>query len=148
MKKTAKSTQDIKAIKAALQLDGTLFNLKGQTSGTRNEKGEWVQEPEVFKTTCHITDYGDRKKLHAFKTNHILGSSMNVKRFGSTKVSLYTITPFGKIVKQTLFYADITIVEAGKAVKSAKPVKMKKRKGPRVRVINNLEIGGEAWLSQ
>lgn len=110
MKKTAKTTTDLKAIKAALKLDGTIFNLKGKTSRAKNEAGEYVEVPEEFITSMHVSEYGDKKPLHSFRQNHWLSHSMNVRKFGSTKISLYTVTPFGKIVKQTLFIAHITIV--------------------------------------
>ena len=110
MKKTAKSTTDLKAIKAALKLDGTIFNLKGKTSRAKNAEGVYVEVPEEFITSMHVSEYGDKKPLHSFRQNHWLSHSMNVRKFGSTKISLYTVTPFGKIVKQTLFIAHITIV--------------------------------------
>jgi hypothetical protein len=112
MKNTANTTQDFKAIKAALKLDGTIFNVKGHTTQKRNSEDPsiWDRVPQEFKTSMHISDYGDKKPLYAFSQNHWLSSSMNVKRFGSTKVSLYTVTPFAKIVKQSIPYSSITIV--------------------------------------
>lgn len=123
MKKTAKSTTDLKAIKAALKLDGTIFNVKGRTSRKKNDEGVYVEVPEEFKTSMHISEYGDRKPIHSFSANHFLSSSMNVKRFGSTKISLYTCSPFGKIFKQTLLIANITIVSVkAPVVTEAEPV--------------------------
>jgi hypothetical protein len=110
MKKTVKSTTDTKSIKAALKLDGTIFNVKGHKTRKKNEAGEWSDAPQEFVTRMHISDYGDRQPIHSFSQNHYFANSMNVKRFGSSKVSLYTITPFGKIVKQTIPYSSITIV--------------------------------------
>ena len=144
MKKTAKSTQDFKAIKAALMLDGTIFTLKGQNTTSKNEAGEIVQVPQEFISSMHISDYGDRKPLHSLSKNVFYYDSMNVRKFGSTKVTLYTFTPFGKRVTQTLFYSNITIVSVKE--QPVIPAKTKKRKGSAV--INNMEIGGEAWLSQ
>jgi cytochrome c556 len=113
MKKTVRfTTQDPKAIKAALKLDGTIFNVKGHTSQKRSstDPAVWERVPEEFKTSMHISEYGDRMPLNSFSQNHPWASSMNVKRFGSLKVSLYTVTAFGKVVKQSIPYSSITIV--------------------------------------
>ncbi len=110
MKKTAKSTQDFKAIKAALKLDGTIFTLKGQTTTTKNETGLIVQVPQRFKTSMHLMSVGEPTPVHSFSKDHWLSDSMNVRKFGSTKVTLFSYTPFGKSFTQTLFYSNITIV--------------------------------------
>ncbi len=110
MKNTAKSTQDIKAIKAALKLDGTIFHIKGQNTIEKNEAGELVKIPQEFTSALQTIEYGDRKPIHSFSKNVLFYDSMNVAKFGSTRVTLYTFTPFGKRITQTLYYSNITIV--------------------------------------
>lgn len=110
MKKTAKSTQDLKAIKAALKLDGTIFHIKGQNTIEKNEAGELVKIPQEFISALQTIEYGDRKPIHSFSKNVLFYDSMNVAKFGSTRVTLYTFTPFGKRITQTLYYSNITIV--------------------------------------
>ncbi len=110
MKKTAKLTQDFKAIKAALKLDGTIFTLKGQTTRERNEAGEYVSVPQRYKTSMHLMSVGDPTPVHSIGQDHWLSSNMNVSKFGSTKMSLYSFTPFGKRFSETVFYSNITIV--------------------------------------
>ena len=110
MKKTAKSTQDLKAIKAALKLDGTIFHIKGQNTIEKNEAGELVKIPQEFTSALQTIEYGDRKPIHSFSKNVLFYDSMNVAKFGSTRVTLYTFTPFGKRITQTLYYSNITIV--------------------------------------
>ncbi len=72
MKKTAKSTQDFKAIKAALKLDGTIFTLKGQTTTSKNEAGVIVQVPQRFKTSMHLMSVGEPTPVHSFSKDHWL----------------------------------------------------------------------------
>lgn len=145
MKNTAKSTQDIKAIKAALKLDGTIFHIKGQNTIEKNEAGELVKIPQEFTSALQTIEYGDRKPIHSFSKNVLFYDSMNVAKFGSTRVTLYTFTPFGKRITQTLYYSNITIVSVKpQPTESETPTKTKKSRKSRGAVINNMEVGGEA----
>ena len=98
-----------KSIKAALKLNNTLFTIKGHNSYERDENGKY--KPQVFKTHASLDSKGEVSV--AVYQNHSLSSGMNVGRFGSSKMSLFTYTVLGKKATGLIRYADVTIIQEG-----------------------------------
>lgn len=102
--------------KAALKLNNTKFTIKNCTTiGERNpETNQFSYIPKVFKT--HASTGYNNKVSVSISEDSIFSRGMNVDRFGSSKISLFTFTPFGKKVTETIRYSDITILEIGQEV--------------------------------
>lgn len=95
--------------KAALKLDNTRFTIKGITSYERDENN--IYKPRIFKTRATLNTKGEIDV--SIYEDKIFGDGMNVGRFGSSKLSLYSYTPFNKRVNDTIRYSDIEILELG-----------------------------------
>ena len=95
--------------KAALKLNETRFTVKGLNEYTKDESGKYPAI--IFKTRATLNHMGELSV--AFYQDRLFGDGMNVSRFGSSKVALYSYTPFRKRVNETIRYSDITILEVG-----------------------------------
>jgi hypothetical protein len=95
--------------KTALKLHNTRFTVKGLHEYTKDESGNYPAI--IFKTQARL-DHNGELSVALYK-DQFLGDGMNVNRFGSSKVALYTYTPFRKRVNETIRYSDITIIEIG-----------------------------------
>jgi len=92
--------------RSLLQLDNTTFTIAGQTGYKKDENGNYL--PKVFHTNS--TEGADGKISTSFVASY---ESMNVAKFGSTKITLYTFSLFGKKITENILIRDITILTAG-----------------------------------
>lgn len=92
--------------RSLLKLDNTTFTVKCHLSYKKDENGNYLLR--VFHTNS--TEERDGKVSVSFCSNI---QCMNVGKFGSTKITLYTFSLFGKKITETILIRDITILNAG-----------------------------------
>ena len=87
-------------IKEQLEKGNIEFTINGITGYLKGEDGEWGMNLERFK----VSD-------NAGSIYTLLGSGMNVTKWGPTCVTLYTYDMLGNRSTGKIRYQDVTIVE-------------------------------------
>ena len=90
-------------IREQLQKGDVRFTVKGITSYSTNENGEYGMNPKIFK----VSKKGDSINVDEFLS--ITG--MNVTKWGPTCVTLYTFDMLGKKSVGKINYKSITIIK-------------------------------------
>ena len=90
-------------IREQLQKGDVRFTVKGITSYSRNENGEYGKNPKIFK----VSEKGDSINVDEF----LSVSGMNVTKWGPTCVTLYTYDMLGKRSIGKINYKLITIIK-------------------------------------
>ncbi len=90
-------------IREQLQKGDVRFTVKGITSYSTNENGEYGKNPKIFKVS---------KKADSINVDEFLSiSGMNVTKWGPTCVTLYTYDMLGKRSIGKINYKLITIIK-------------------------------------
>ena len=90
-------------IREQLQKGDVRFTVKGITSYSTNENGEYGKNPKIFKVS---------KKADSINVDEFLSiSGMNVTKWGPTCVTLYTYDMLGKKSIGKINYKLITIIK-------------------------------------
>tara|TARA_R100000951_G_scaffold87447_1_gene75222 strand:+ start:1801 stop:2082 length:282 start_codon:yes stop_codon:yes gene_type:complete len=90
-------------IQKQLQEGDIRFTVKGITSYSTNENGEYGKSPKIFK----VSKNGDSINVDEF----LSVSGMNVTKWGPTCVTLYTFDMLGKKSIGKINYKNITILK-------------------------------------
>jgi hypothetical protein len=94
---------NIKEIKKIIEKGDVRFTIKGITSYSRGDDGEYGDHPKIFK----VSKKGDSINVDEFLSI----SGMNVTKWGPTCVTLYDYNMLGKKSVGKINYKDITILK-------------------------------------
>tara|TARA_R110000772_G_scaffold62375_2_gene140218 strand:- start:29 stop:403 length:375 start_codon:yes stop_codon:yes gene_type:complete len=75
------------------------FNIRGKREYTYNEKKEWGKFPKVF---------GISESAESINTSY---EGMNIEKFGSKFITLYTFDMLSKKTTGKIYYSEITIIK-------------------------------------
>lgn len=102
MKKETTQNTENQAVREQLQKGNVRFTVDGITSYRRDAFGDWGDNPKIFKV------YEDAESINV---DEFFGSGMNVTKWGTTCVTLYTYDMLGRRSFGKIKYSDINIIK-------------------------------------
>jgi len=90
------------AVREQLQKGSVKFTVDGITSYSKDEFGDWGDNPKIFK----VNERGDA----IYEDGIFSFNGMNVTKLGPTCVTLYTYDMLGKRCVGRIKYSDIKII--------------------------------------
>lgn len=85
--------------KELLKKGNVKFNIRGKREYTYNEEKEWGKFPKVFEIS---------ESAESINTSY---EGMNIEKFGSKFITLYTFDMLSKKTTGKIYYSNITIIK-------------------------------------